>query len=124
MKEKLSIGDENTIYLDGIIAALSQFKFTDTFSILQKILENYRGPVSTEDFESRLYVKERAFYQTVVGLLWTWSRLVVLRANAFKMESYVRDVAQFLDESEYSHHEAHMFTNEAIDYTFNFIKYA
>lgn len=40
------------------------------------------------------------------------------------MDNYVKDMAQFLDESEYAHHENHQFTNEAIDYTFNIMKYA
>ncbi len=56
--------------------------------------------------------------------MWTWTRLIVLRGNGFNMETYKREMAQFLDETEYQTHEANPFTIEALDYTFNALKFA
>jgi hypothetical protein len=33
--------------------------------------------------------------------MWTWTRLIVLRGNSFNMENYKKEMAQFLDDTEY-----------------------
>jgi hypothetical protein len=35
---------------------------------------------------------EKAFLKSMLGLIWTWIRLVILRANAFNMESYLYEM--------------------------------
>jgi hypothetical protein len=85
--------------------------------------DHYRANFSG-DFSLSLQESEKEFYQTLLGLMWTWTRLIVLRGNGFNMETYKREMAQFLDETEYQTHEANPFTIEALDYTFNALKFA
>jgi hypothetical protein len=109
--------------IDELVAKLSPFKFVDAFSILHKVLEHFREKYQG-DFTDAISEEERALYHSVLGFVWTWVRLVVLRGAAFNPEAYQRDMSQFLDETEYRNHEGRQCTAEAIDYTFNLMKYA
>lgn len=37
----------------------------------------------------------------MIGLAWTWIRLIILRGNAFQMDNYIREMGQFVDETDY-----------------------
>jgi hypothetical protein len=89
---------------------LSPFKFNDAFTLISKVLADHYRHVYQGDFGGQLSEGEKAFYQTILGLMWTWTRLIVLRGNGFKMEAYQRDMAQFLDDAEYLNHDANPFT--------------
>jgi hypothetical protein len=81
--------------------------------------------MSGQRFETILTRPEEAsFYKSILGVMWTWVRLIVLRGNSFNIENYQRDIAQMFDAQEYEHHELNQGTVEAIDFTFNAIKYA
>ena len=84
------MSDAHAKYLDTYLSSLAPFKFTDGFQVLHKILENYRD---FKQIEFNLHNKdEKAFLKGALGLMWTWIRLVILRANAFNMEAYLYEM--------------------------------
>ena len=98
IRQKLSLPE--TSFLDQIIQLLAPYKFADAFTIISKVLADHYRANYEGDFGGRLSEGE-AFYQTLLGLMWTWTRLIVLRGNSFSMESYKKEMAQFLDDTEY-----------------------
>jgi hypothetical protein len=59
----------------------------------------------------------------LLGIVWTWIRLVVLRHNGYNLESYEKEINSFIDIMELEHHSSNQFTSEALEFTFNAIKY-
>jgi len=122
IRQKLSLPDSS--FLDQIIQLLAPYKFADAFTLISKVLADHYRSNYEGDFGGRLSDSEKAFYQTLLGLMWTWTRLIVLRGNSFNMEAYKKEMAQFLDDTEYQNHDSNPFTIDALDYTFNAIKFA
>ena len=60
IKSKLGISATAEAFLDPIIQSLSQFKFSDSFTLLQKVLENYKERMSGQRFETILRRPEEA----------------------------------------------------------------
>ena len=90
IKRTLGVTDSQMKYIDQYLNSLAPFKFTDPFQIIHKILENYRD---FKHVEVNMHNKdEKAFLKSMLGLVWTWIRLVILRANAFNMESYLYEM--------------------------------
>ena len=76
-------------HLEPLIAYLQQFKYTDLFSLLLKALEYFRVQYSSGgDFEQQLGAA-RELYSGVLGTLWVWLRLLVLRANGYQLDAYL-----------------------------------
>lgn len=78
--------------MDELIAKLSPFKFGDAASIMHKVLEHFREKYQG-DFSEQISHLEKPLYQTVLGFIWTWVRLVVLRGASFNPEAYQRDMS-------------------------------
>jgi hypothetical protein len=102
VREKLGV--QNADFLEGLKMNLSQYKFIDLYSLIQRALEYFRGSGAQGDFGQSLTPEEKAFYKTLLGISWMWVRLLVLRANGYKFDAYLREMSQFLDESEYVAH--------------------
>ncbi len=64
------------------------------------------------------------FLKSMLGLAWTWIRLIILRGNAYQMDGYLREMGQFVDEADFQHHENSQVTVECLDFTINAMKYA
>jgi hypothetical protein len=60
----------------------------------------------------------------MLGLAWTWIRLIILRGNAFNKDNYLREMGQFVDEADYRQHEREQGTVESIEFTLNAMKFA
>eukprot|EP00347_Sterkiella_histriomuscorum_P023264 403335317 len=126
LQKTFEITDEMTLYLDQLIRTLSQNKSPDLFQILHRIFEHYKQQETASGnkfFEHQMSPKEKEFYKSVLGFAWTWIRLIVMRNAAYNSEQYEKDLNSFIDQVELEHHQSAQCTLEAIEFTFNAMKY-
>ncbi|CDW85886.1 UNKNOWN [Stylonychia lemnae] len=126
LQPKFNITEEIASYLDPIIKNLSSNKQSDLFQILHRIFEHYRQLETNSGgkyFENQISSKEKEFYKSLMGFSWTWIRLIVLKHSAYNVEQYEKELSSFIDQVELEHHQSSQCTLEAIDFTFNAMKY-
>ena len=127
LKQKFSVNEDLALSLDPLIFSLSSQKIPDMFTALTKILDYYRQRETSEKYLSShkdgITPKELEFYRSVLGFSWVWIRLLILKHSLFNFEQYEKEMNQFVDQVELEHHQANQNTIEALEFTFNALKY-
>lgn len=72
------------------------------------------GGISAKEFE---------FYRSLLGLSWVWVRMMILKHSSYNFEQYEKEMNHFVDQVELEHHQANQSSLEALEFTFNALKY-
>lgn len=117
---------EQLPFLDALTSHLKEGRAEseDLFGVVKRMLKYYQ----TKEGEGKFFGEtasshEVQFFRCLLGIAWTWIRLILLKNQRYDQEAYDKELTQFVDVVELEHHQTNQCSVETIAFTLSALQY-